>query len=35
MYLFDLESSKLEKITGSMLGHEDEKNLSQMFVSKS
>ena len=32
MYLFDLGASKLEKVSGSLLSH-DEKNLSQMFSS--
>ena len=35
MYVFDLGASKVEKVSGSLLGHSEEKNLSQMFVSPS
>jgi len=33
MYLFDLGAGKVEKLSGSLFGHEEEKNFSQMFVS--
>lgn len=33
MYLFDLAASKVDKISHNFIGHQDEKNLSNVFVS--